>query len=48
MAPRIKSQSWLVAVEDHQEIADDCQIKAPPSAGVHVVGFVAFLTPLAI
>jgi len=38
----------LVAAEDQQDGADDGQIKAPPSAGVHVVGFVAFLAPLAI
>jgi hypothetical protein len=48
MALRVKSQSWLVAVEDQQERADDGQIKAPPSAGVHVVGFVTFSAPLAI
>ncbi len=48
MAPRAKSYAWLAAAEDQQDKADDGQIKAPPSAGVHVVGFVAFSPPLAI
>jgi hypothetical protein len=35
----VKSQSWLVGAEDQQDRADDGQIKAPPSYGVLMVGF---------
>jgi hypothetical protein len=39
MAPRAKSQTWLVAAEDQQDRADDGKIKAAPSYGVLMVGF---------
>jgi hypothetical protein len=39
MAPRVKSQTWLVAAEDQQERAHDGKIKAAPSYGVLMVGF---------
>jgi hypothetical protein len=39
MAPRVKSHVWLVAVEDQQDRADDGKIKAAPSYGVLMVGF---------
>jgi hypothetical protein len=39
MAPRVISQSWLVGAEDQQDKADDGKIKAAPSYGVLMVGF---------
>ncbi len=42
MAQRVKSRTWLVAAEDQQDIADDGKIKAAPSYGVLMVGFLGF------
>jgi hypothetical protein len=39
MAPRVKSQTWLAAEEGQQDRADDGKIKAAPSYGVLMVGF---------
>ncbi len=39
MAPRVKSQSWLLAEGDQPDRADDGKIKAAPSYGVLMVGF---------
>jgi hypothetical protein len=39
MAPRVESQTWLVAAEDQQDRAYDGKIKAAPSYGVLMVAF---------
>jgi hypothetical protein len=39
MAPRVKSHVWLEAMEDQQDKADDGKIKAAPSYGLLMVGF---------
>jgi len=48
LAHGIERDAKQAELREHLELKFDGQIKAPPSAGVHVVGFVAFSAPLSI